>query len=1071
MTEERRIVTVLFSDVSGSTEIGEALDPEDVRALLSRYYALAKEVVSSHGGTLEKFIGDAVMAIFGLPIAHGDDPQRALSAALELRDRVRKDETLGGRLPLRIGVNTGEVVAAREPSEGDFLVTGDPVNIAARLQQSAEPWQIVCGERTLRAAGAAFLFGAIGEIAAKGKRVAVRAATLVGRGTNARMRVPLIGREGELDQLELVARRAFAQHRAQLVSVIAPAGTGKTRLLEEFLERLPELAAGASVAIAQCLPYGQRLTYWPLRAVLFRLAGIPDDAPSAAVRQRIREWLGDAGGESQRVSELLATTIGAGETDVVDRAALLDAWRSAIEHAAARGPLVVVFEDLHWSSDSLLDLVEFVMQPRGDLPVLMLVLTRPELLDRRPTWGGGMRNYVALALEPLPAAAVVELVTHLLEASAPAVVSRIVARAEGNPFFAGELVRSLLDRVSSLDDEAAVERALASLPDTIQATVLARLDLLTPGERRVLQLGAVLGRTFRLAQILVLDPSVGDASQAVRALLDRDLVRAAGPDTFTFRHILIRDVAYRMLPRGECARLHASAARWLEKFAAGREEAFVELIAYHWREAASHVGPLEDVAELTTARAEATRWLARAAEIALAGAADVEAARHLQGAIELAEPEALPELYERLGDAYGYGERCLEAYSTSLRLCTERRRTADQSLRVLAGELGVRLRFPLSQGEHDADRVARIRSEGRDLLTRSTDERAIATFLIADGFYSFWTAFQREPTTGEIDQAEQSARSGLALAERLGDERLQSAALDAIGSIAAQRGDTAQSGAVALRRLALTRLPLSERLDAYAVAAWMSVWLGDLEEAIRLSSQALAAAQPGQLPRWVLHVVTWRTHALFLRGGWDAAATSGERAVQLWNESGPSAATYAQHGFASALQIARARRQQASVDQLRGVINSIAKQSPLDARARSWAAFAAGDSRAMTALVQSAEAPGPNLLQFVLSHLCDVGEPPSASAVRELGARVKVKSMPLDLHVERALGLTMRDQATLARALDGFSKIGAEPSVARVRCELALITRDDHEFATGLRALEALGDIAQVERYERRRPA
>jgi len=258
MTEERRIVTVLFSDVSGSTEIGEALDPEDVRALLSRYYALAKEVVSSHGGTLEKFIGDAVMAIFGLPIAHGDDPQRALSAALELRDRVRKDETLGGRLPLRIGVNTGEVVAAREPSEGDFLVTGDPVNIAARLQQSAEPWQIVCGERTLRAAGAAFLFGAIGEIAAKGKRVAVRAATLVGRGTNARMRVPLIGREGELDQLELVARRAFAQHRAQLVSVIAPAGTGKTRLLEEFLERLPERAVPSLRAASHVLATARR---------------------------------------------------------------------------------------------------------------------------------------------------------------------------------------------------------------------------------------------------------------------------------------------------------------------------------------------------------------------------------------------------------------------------------------------------------------------------------------------------------------------------------------------------------------------------------------------------------------------------------------------------------------------------------------------------------------------------------------------------------------------------------------------------------------------------------------------
>ena len=309
----------------------------------------------------------------------------------------------------------------------------------------------------------------------KGKQLPVQALPLLGRAAEAALsRFPLIGRDDDLAQLELVARRAFTDRRPFLVSLIAPAGTGKTRLVEEFLHRLPALAPDATVAIAQCLPYGQRVTYWPLRALLVRLVGLEGRGCAGGRARGDPGLASDRGVESpERAADLLAATIGAGEPEVIDRAALFAAWRTAIEVAARRSPLVLVFEDLHWSSDSLLDLVEFIVQPgamRGahDRP------HRPELLDRRPAWGGGRRNYVAMSLEPLSDDSVAQLVRHMVGPTAPQIVERVVARAEGNPFFAGEIVQSIRERVHSLSDVAAVEHALATLPDTIQATILAR---------------------------------------------------------------------------------------------------------------------------------------------------------------------------------------------------------------------------------------------------------------------------------------------------------------------------------------------------------------------------------------------------------------------------------------------------------------------------------------------------------------------------------------------------------------------------------------------------------------------
>jgi len=300
-----------------------------------------------------------------------------------------------------------------------------------------------------------------------------------------------------------------SERRPFLVNLVAPAGTGKTRLLEEFLDRLPRLAPAARTAIAQCLPYGQRLTYWPLRAVLFRLIDAPEDAAPEIVQMAAVRWLERAGVDSpRRIAEYLTATVGLGEAKVANRDALFTAWRTVVEVASRDAPFVLVFEDLHWSSDSLLDLVEFVMQPRGDLPVVIFALTRPELLERRPAWGGGRRNYLSIALPPLDDDSIRELVTPLLGPTSAEIVSRIVARAEGNPFYAGEIVRAIVERLPSPESNAAVEKVLATLPDTVHATVLARLDLLSAPERRALQLGSVFGRAFILAGLTALDPQM-----------------------------------------------------------------------------------------------------------------------------------------------------------------------------------------------------------------------------------------------------------------------------------------------------------------------------------------------------------------------------------------------------------------------------------------------------------------------------------------------------------------------------------------------------------------------------------
>ena len=1080
MSDERRIVTVLFADVTGSTALGETLDPEDLRALLARYYSIAREVVDAHGGTVEKFIGDAVMAVFGLRRAHGDVAVRALSAALELRDRVKSDSRLGDKMPIRLGVNTGEVVASRDPAGDDFLVTGDAVNVAARLQQQAQPWSVVAGERTVRAAHGEFRFGPAQLIEAKGKSEPLSASEVLARSHAATGRTPIFGRDADLAQLELVARRAFDEERAFLVTIIAPAGTGKTRLLEEFLTRLPNFAANSRVAIAQCLPYGQRLTYWPLRAVLFRTLGIDEDAPAADVRARIDAWLTAANAEdAQQIGDLLASTVGAGDKETPDRGALFGAWRSFIEIASRETPLVVAVEDLHWSSDTLLDLFELVLQPRGQSRALLIALARPELLDRRPAWGSGRRNHISIELEPLDDNATSQLVRTLAEGSPNELVSAVVERAEGNPFFAGEIINTVLEHVRTFDDPLQLAAALARLPDTVQATVLARLDALPDDEREVLRVASVFGRSFRPAGVSALlgeRSATMDAGDACERLSERDLIRPTGADGYAFRHILIREVAYSTLPRTARAQLHGAAGAWLEERAAGREEAFAELIAYHYREAASLATAME-LDNAVQLRESAKTWLVKATQTALAVAASIEAREHVVAAIELASREDLPELYELSGDVELAGNPSIQNYEKALELGRAAGRPPDFLLRVLAKQLMVETR---SQGSvatrRSEEQVADMRAQGRALYERANDAQARAIYLTADAFYPFWLrATDRTPTEGDIARGETSAKEAIGLARQLDDLNIQSAALDALASFSQDRGDWKEARRVARERIAMgSRLALLERVDAYAVATWDSVIMGDLAQADEISSAAMAILQPGQAPEWTLHLMAWRTVALLFYGKWDAALSAIDQGMRLWLDTGRPSAGYAQRGFLAGLIIARARRDAGHASTYASVVESIDSSFEADSRFAIVREFVRDDVAAVAAALATPSGRlgasfGYESQQMLVSICNDADVRIDQEALsRGLNSARGSNAVLLEAEILRGLGLAASDSAQLSAARAILESAQAGPYIARTRCEQAIVERDKDELDRGLAALEAIGDVVQVERYLKR---
>jgi class 3 adenylate cyclase len=589
--EERRLISVLFVDLVGHTARSEQLDPEDVRGILLPYYEHVRAELDGFGGTVEKFVGDAVMGIFGAPTAYGDDPERAVRAALAVRDWAEVDG-----LQVRIAVNTGEAIVDLEarPAHGEAMIAGDVVNTASRLQSAAPVGAVLVGEETYAATRGAIEYRPAQPLTLKGKQepvhawVALHATAAVGERPVTG--VPLIGRERELGLLTGAWAHVADEGRTQFITVFGPSGIGKTRLSLELSQLVA--AQGGRVVRGRSTPYGASTPYSAFVQQIKQIARIFDSDDPEAARGKLTAAVADLAGPAaaEEHTPNLATLLGLqGDDTVPDRETLFFSARVLVEALALHGPTLLLYEDIHWADDSLLDLLETFAARVREVPVLFVALARPDLLTSRPGWGGGVPTYTALLLDPLSPAASTELAEQLLAVAALAGnrAAAIAETSEGNPLFIEELSASLVER--STGDAA-------RLPTSVQAIVAARLDALPPDERRVLVDASVVGRVFWRGALTEMD-TCDDLGAVLGSLEARDLIRReavsriAGDQQYGFKHGLIHNVAYGTLPRAARRERHAAVARFLGASTdVGQTH---EALAHHWREAGENELALE----------------------------------------------------------------------------------------------------------------------------------------------------------------------------------------------------------------------------------------------------------------------------------------------------------------------------------------------------------------------------------------------------------------------------------------------------------------------------------------------
>jgi len=599
--ESRRVVSIVFCDVVGSTALGERLDPEALRAVLTRYYRRAQAVVERHGGTVEKFIGDAVMAIFGLPRVHEDDAVRAVRAADELRRSFSH-----GDLVVRIGVNTGEVVSG----VGQTLGSGDAFNVAARLEQAAGPGEVLIGETTHRLVCDAVRVEPVEPLVVKGKSAPLAAWRLLevdatAAGFARRMDTPLVGRTSELLLLEQVYQRSMRERRCHLFTLLGAPGLGKSRLIAEFLQGP---AGGATVLVGHCLSYGEDITFWPLAEMLRTVAGIDATDDRAIAREKL-DALAAGAPDAAVITTPIAGAIGLAEA-AVDADEVFLAVRALLQRLGVERPLVMVVEDVHWAEPVLLDLVEFLADWSRDTPILIVCSARPELLDTRPGWSGGKTNATSVLLQPLTEEECARLIDTQLNGSSVSDEQRrqILAAVEGNPLFVEQMLAMLADHP---------EDTRVSIPPTLQALLAARLDRLDGDQRVVVECASVEGRVFHRSAVAELAPeqTQHELTRLLRHLILRELIDSspssfAGEQAFRFQHQLIRDAAYASMTKRVRADRHQRFANWLDQRVGERVIEYEEIIGYHLEQACLLRADLDPIALSSPLAERAGRMLA-----------------------------------------------------------------------------------------------------------------------------------------------------------------------------------------------------------------------------------------------------------------------------------------------------------------------------------------------------------------------------------------------------------------------------------------------------------------------------
>ena len=661
---ERRLVSVLFADLVGFTAASEDRDAEETRELLSRYFDSCRTLIERYGGTVEKFIGDAVMAVWGTPVAQEDDAERAVRAALDLIAAV---PALDAALEARAGVLTGEA-AVTIGAEGEGMVAGDLVNTASRIQSAAEPGAVLVGEATKRATDASIAYASAGEHELKGKTEPVplwqalrvtagRAGALKSVG----LEPPFVGRDRELRLIKELFHASAEEGKTNLVSVLGIAGIGKSRLVWEFYKYIDGLAELIRWHRGRCLAYGEGVTYWALAEMVRGRAEIVEaeepDSAKTKLRAMLELHVPDAA-ERAWIEPRLAHLLGLEESSLHDRADLFAAWRLLFERLADEQPTVLVFEDMQWADTSMLEFVEYLLEWSRGHRIFVLALARPEVAHRHPTWGAGTRNTTSFALEPLPAAAMKDLLEGLVPGLPDALRAQILERAEGVPLYAVETVRMLLDRglVELVGNQYRVSGQVETLevPETLHALIAARLDGLAADERRLLQDASVLGKTFTKHGLADVSGIAPDELEPLLGSLVRKEVLSIQADPrspergqYGFLQDLLRRVAYETLARSDRKARHLAAAAHLEESWGHGEHEVAEVVSSHYVEAYEAAPQADDAAEI---KAKARSMLSRAGDRAASLAANEEAQRYFEQAAALADgPLEAAQLYERAG--------------------------------------------------------------------------------------------------------------------------------------------------------------------------------------------------------------------------------------------------------------------------------------------------------------------------------------------------------------------------------------------------------------------------------------
>jgi class 3 adenylate cyclase/tetratricopeptide (TPR) repeat protein len=911
--EERKLVTVLFADLVGSTAVADARDPERVARILDSYATAMREVLEGWGGTVEKYIGDAVVAAFGVPAVREDDASRALHAALEMLERLEalNDELEpqhGLRLALRIGVNTGEVLAATASGLDQRFLAGDVVNVAARLEQGAEPGTILVGSRTAEAAGSAFRFDPPAQLQVKGKEKSLPALRVSGTsdlataaGTPARrLQAPLIGRERELRALDEALDDVLKSPQARLALVVGPAGIGKSRLVFEFLERARTRMPALNVLRGRCLSSGHGITYWALGEIVRQASGISLDTPPDEAATRLEEMVGslfgqDAEGQADigKVVFAMATTAGIYVADnPLDRIRpiavaneLGRAWPRFASAEARRAPTVLFIEDLHWADDQLLATLEHIVG-RSEGPLLVLTTARPEFVAEHPAFAAAREAATSVSLRALDERDEEKLVEALLgwESLPPALRRPLLERAEGNPFFLEQLVDGLIDAGAVARDGNEWQfrsEAPATLPDTIHGVLASRIDRLSSAEKRALQEASVVGRTFwapALAEAMdeaALIPAL-DGLEAKGLIVVRSTSSVAGEAEYMFKHALLREVALTGIPLARRARSHARAGAWLERLAGEGDEAVLEVVADHYRAAL-----LGDGADLgwTDAADDRARVRDRAFAALLAAGAGARRRNATQRAIDLHEAAlqlAADDLerarsYEELGDDHGWsyhGDPSVDNWTRSLEVwraigddeaCARVCLKAARHCAIYWG--GFANRPPGAMVDSLVDEGL---DRTRDPLTRGW---LLAIRGLAAGSYAALSHPDPRSREWRIAAAEEAASLG----EREGSIDLQAIALRSLGGLYLEAGQPERALELAEKELAiLDRVDaLRDRLvqQSLALARVMDIG-GDFERALALAKDAKALARD-QSAHERMHATYFVMAPLYRLGRWQ----------------------------------------------------------------------------------------------------------------------------------------------------------------------------------------------------------